>query len=122
MPRKPSTSASARIPNIVKHCAVAIFQDPNIRGEELDRFATAVKYAVSRLSEYGYLTSSSKEVPAANVVLTTKGSQRERHHTSEGRQKSALFDKLYESLARAQARDGDRQETQAPPPAPRKKR
>lgn len=118
-----TTNAAARIPNIVKHCTIAILKDRNIRGSELERFATAMKYAVSRLSEYGYLTSSSKEAAADKVQLTPQGSARDRYHSSEGKQKSALFDKLYEAHVRAQTRTvNDRNETKAPPPTSKKKK
>lgn len=88
--------ATTKIPAIVKHCALAIYDD--LKGSQAQRFANALKYAVSRLSEYGFLTEGSKDQEADKLSLTTKGHEREREHAREPKTKNDRFDKMYQAF------------------------
>lgn len=85
----------AAIPEILKHCVIAIYQDPKVGGSGVTAFVRAMKIARSRLAEYGYLTEGSVDGDIENIRLTPKGVKRDAYHKKEGRYKSKLFDMLY---------------------------
>lgn len=83
------------IPNIVKHCCVAIFRKGEISAKsEKDRFLQCLKIAKSRLQQYGFVVSMGEE-PEAAIGLTPKGRAAEMKHKREGRSKSLFFDTLF---------------------------
>lgn len=85
-----------RIPNIVKHCCVAIYREGNISAKsDKDRFQQCLKIAKSRLAEYGYIVLAGERL-TDDIGLTPKGRAAELRHKREGRAKSGLFDALYE--------------------------
>lgn len=86
------------IPNLVKHCVVAIVKGGTVQGSLKDKFLGAWNIARSRLVEYGFLRSGSETGPASKIKLTAKGEKREREHTSEGRMKSRQFDQWWREL------------------------
>ena len=93
--------ARNRVPNIVKHCAMAIYKKGGIEGSTAKgRFRSAWNIARARLVEYGFLIEGSQIGPAGRILLTSKGRQRNLEHRMErdGRTKSAEFDKRYAIL------------------------
>lgn len=88
------TTQFAEIPNLVKHCTVAIFRSGDIKGSTLEKFRSCYSIAKARLTQYGFLSSGAGDPP----LLTRKGFVRERQHSREGGHKSAFFDKLYAML------------------------
>ena len=91
----------ARIPIIVKHCALAIFKKGGIDGGTTkEKFQSAWNIARARLTEYGYLGSGSEKGSVDNIRLTGKGRARETFHLREagGNVKNMQFDKLYKLL------------------------
>jgi hypothetical protein len=72
---------------------VAIFNKNS--GSEKKRFLDALGAARSTLTKLRYATVQSKDGLLSQFRLTSKGLARDRLHRSEGRSKSALFDKLF---------------------------
>jgi hypothetical protein len=89
--------AAKSVPNLVKHCTIAIWRDGGISGGKQERFVSAWNIARSRLVEYGFLQKGSETGPAEKVKLTSKGSKRESFHSREpgGKTKSLLFDQMF---------------------------
>lgn len=101
-----------RVPNLVKHCTVALFKKDELDGGTVkEKFMSAWKVARARLTEYGFLAEGSEEGPASRIKLTAKGRQRETKHRREAGagSKNALFDKLYKLI------EEDEQEGKADP-------
>lgn len=113
---------NVRIPDLVKHCAIAIMRDRNVRGKnKKDRFLQALAIAKSQLTKYGYITTTG-DSPSSAIGLTSKGRVREAKHNREGIAKTVLFDTLYDqfdldgsraALAVRVAKDLDRQDERA---------
>jgi hypothetical protein len=119
--------ASAQIPSILKHCALAIFNDPHLPGSTKLRFLRALKIAKARLVEYQFLTEGSEDRPADKVGLTAKGKQREQLHLREGPAKNKKFDALYRLVEVEETRGAEHgdaaKDTKATTPAvPRSRR
>lgn len=87
-----------RIPNIVKHCCIAIYRDGGVSGRSpKDKFIQCFKIARSRLQQYGFIVASGEDL-AAPIGLTPKGRTAEMKHKREGRAKTVLFDTLYDKF------------------------
>lgn len=87
-----------RIPNIVKHTAIAIYREGKVSSRSRkDKFIQALKIAKARLAQYGFIVLSGDK-PDDPIALTAKGRVREMHHKTEGRSKSVLFDTLFEKF------------------------
>jgi len=84
---------AVKIPVLLKHNTYAVFLV--LKGDIKKRFTEAFAIARSRLHEYGYLTSESVSGPVEKISLTSKGVQRNNHHTNEGAIKSKRFDAMY---------------------------
>lgn len=118
--------ATAQIPSILKHCVLAIFNDPHLPGSTKIRFLRALKIAKARLVEYDYLVKGSEDRPADKVGLTVKGKQREQFHLREGPAKNKKFDALYKMVeveeTRAAVQGDAAKDTKATPAVPRTRR
>lgn len=89
--------ASAKVPNLVKHCTLAIWKSGDIAGGKRERFVSAWNIARARLVQYGYLAKGSESGTAEDIKLTSKGVVREAEHTREagGTAKSMHFDQMF---------------------------
>lgn len=111
--------ATSDIPNLVKHCTIAIWRDGKISGGKQERFISAWNIARARLVEYGFLTKGSENGTSEQIHLTSKGTKRESFHTREpgGKTKSMLFDQMFRWVEVAEdTKKGDgpsREETMA---------
>jgi hypothetical protein len=88
-----------RVPNIVKHCTLAIYKKGGIDGGTAkERFRSAWNIARARLVEYGFLMKGSEDGPHGRIRLTGKGRKRNGEHKSEKgvAQKNMQFDKMFE--------------------------
>lgn len=90
--------ANFRIPNIVKHCCVAIYREGKISAKtKKDLFLQCFKIAKARLTQYGFIVVTG-DSPTASIGLTPKGRAAELRHKREGRAKTLLFDTLYDGF------------------------
>jgi hypothetical protein len=78
------------IPDILKHMTLAIYRQGS--GGSKMRFQRAYDAAVSRLSQYGFITGS-----APDFKLTPKGMIGERKHKKEG-MKGSVKDKQFDAM------------------------
>jgi len=92
--------AEADIPILVKHCALAIYEDGYVKGSKIHRVLHSFNIARGRLTEYGFLKAGSDAGPAANIELTAKGLKSESKHKRELGSKHATkkWDRLYALL------------------------
>ena len=91
--------ARNRVPNIVKHCTLAIYKKGGIEGgTNKERFRSAWNIARARLVQYGFLLHGSEKGPHGRIKLTGKGRKRNQEHKSETgvSAKSVLFDHMFE--------------------------
>lgn len=84
-----------RIPVLVKHMTLAIFDD--LQGSPKDRFVNAFQIARGRLVQYRFLTAPSERCEHDKMVLTAKGLERNTKHLRETGHalKTKRFDLLY---------------------------
>lgn len=88
-----------RIPDIVKHCTVAIYRKGRVVGaNKRDTFIQCFKIAREMLQKQGYVQLTSLANLASAIALTSMGRAREMKHKREGRAKSILFDTLYDQF------------------------
>lgn len=86
-----------RIPNIVKHCTIAIYRKGKVVGaNKRDTFIQCFKIARHSLQQQGFIELGSESDLTAAIGLTPKGRGREAYHKREGRSKTLLFDILYD--------------------------
>ena len=99
-----------RVPNIVKHCTLAIYNGKSKidGGTKRERFISAWNIARARLVEYGFLAKGSESGPHGVIRLTSKGRQRNQEHKSEQGVgiKSKQFDKLFEWIRDEEQKGG----------------
>lgn len=97
--------ASVYIPEILKHCTLAIFKDGGFGGATPARFEKAFTIARARLVEYGFLVAGSDTGNVEKIRLTSKGNKRESYHRREmgGGMKSREFDKFFKLIEQAVA-------------------
>lgn len=116
--------ARNRVPNLVKHCTLKIYQKGGIDGStKKERFQSAWNIARARLAEYGYVVEGTQTGPAGRLLLTPKGRARNNDHRSErgGGAKSRMFDDLFEWILE-DYRAGIKDEKELPVKPPVKKR
>lgn len=106
--------AVVKVPHLLKHCTLAIYNSGDISGGKREKFVSAWNIARSRLVEYGYLAKGSEKADAGKIKLTSKGTQRENVHAHEpgGKAKSEMFDAMFKWIelaqeAKAQEKDPD---------------
>lgn len=89
--------AAEKIPQLLQHMTLAIYESDWGSGSREQRFFHAFRAAVGNLVKNGYLEKTSLHAPASGVVLTTKGKQREVDHRREAGAavKSRRFEMLY---------------------------
>jgi hypothetical protein len=93
--------ASNRVPIIVKHMTMAIYNKGGIDGStSKEKFRSAWNIARARLTGYGHLTPGSDQGPGTRIRLTGKGRSRNVKHARENdnTSKNTSFDKLYEGI------------------------
>jgi hypothetical protein len=88
-------------PQLFKHMALAIFRGKTLSGSAKKKFNDALEIALSRLTEYKLIQSSSS---LARISLTGRGRQFETKHAREGKaaSKSRLFDEYYKQFTAKQ--------------------
>ena len=93
--------AIADIPVLVKHCALAIYEDHYVFGTKYRQVLGAFAIARHRLVEYGLLKKGSEKGTPDKIKLTAKGMKREAIHLreSDGQLKTMKWDKLYMMIA-----------------------
>jgi hypothetical protein len=86
------------IPALVKHMTIAIYRKGKISAKnKKDRFEQCLKIAKSRCAQYGLTDSPGTSLSEA-IGLTPAGRIAEMRHKTEGRQKTVLFDTLYDDF------------------------
>ncbi len=101
-----------RVPIIVKHMTMAIYDKGGIDGSTTkEKFQSAWNIARARLTEYGHLAPGSDQGPGSRIRLTGKGRSRNVKHWRENDnvRKNTAFDALYEEIQK------DEQEGKEPP-------
>jgi len=89
--------AKADMPVLVKHCALAIYKSGYCSGTKVEKVQQALRIAVSRLVEYGFLWKNAGKVAPEKIKLRAKGQKAESRHRREkgGKVKTAEWDALY---------------------------
>lgn len=92
--------SAADIPTLVKHMALAIYEDGYGDGSKDQKIWHCLDAARWRLVEYGFLRSGSQHGQVSNIVLTAKGRVRDRQHKNESAfaRKELKFNKLYDLI------------------------
>lgn len=93
----------ADYPYLVRHMALAIYENGYGQGSREMRFWHSLDTARWRLVEYGHLRKGSQYGPPSNIVLTASGKKLEVNHRREqgGANKNRKFKALYERIAPA---------------------
>jgi hypothetical protein len=99
-----------KIPILVQHVALAIYESGDVSGSPTLRMTGAMDIARHRLVEYGFLRLGSEKGSVDSIRLTAKGSRRDAHHRGHGgKEKYEKFAKLYALIAPAHDTEADDQ-------------
>lgn len=99
------------IPVIVQHMALAIFTEGKLTGPRHVRFQHALRIALGRCQQYGFVVGTMRFDDATRIELTQQGALRSRTHAKEvgATNKARRFRILYaEAFGETQKGEPDR--------------